>query len=109
MTTLLALPLTAGTEAKFDVADILSATGEMVGSAWCLPGRNPDLSEEERPKVAAARAAEIVRRVNLHDELVEALRAAENFIVGFEGDSMQEGIADLLALMREAIAKAEAR
>jgi len=102
MTTLLELPLTAGTQAKFDVADILSATGEMVGSAWCLTGRNPDLSEEERPKVAAARAAEIVRRVNLHDELVEALRFyMENALDGY-GNNLSARAAAVLAKLESA-------
>lgn len=40
-------------------------------------------------------------------ELVEALRKAEAFISGFEGDELQEGIDDLLSGIRAAIAKAE--
>lgn len=44
----------------------------------------------------------------VHDMLA-ALRQAEDFIAGFEGDEMQEGIDELLAATRSAIAKAEGR
>ena len=37
-------------------------------------------------------------------KMFEALKAAENFIAGFEGDEMQDGIDALLELVRGAIA-----
>lgn len=40
-------------------------------------------------------------------ELLEALRAAEDFMAGFEGDELQEGIDERLTTVRAAIAKAE--
>lgn len=40
-------------------------------------------------------------------DLLAELRKAESFIAGFEGDELQEGIAELLAGIRAAIAKAE--
>ena len=39
-------------------------------------------------------------------ELLEALQSAEAFIAGFEGDELQEGVSELLAGIRTAIAKA---
>lgn len=36
-------------------------------------------------------------------DLVDALRAAEAFVRGFEDDPLQEGVADLLATMRAAL------
>ncbi len=42
-------------------------------------------------------------------DMLAALKKAESFISGFEGDELQEGIADLLAGIRAAIAKAEGR
>lgn len=40
-------------------------------------------------------------------DMLAQLHKAESFIAGFEDDDMQEGIADLLAGIRGAIAKAE--
>lgn len=40
-------------------------------------------------------------------DMLAALKKAESFISGFEGDELQEGISDLLAGIRAAIAKAE--
>ena len=51
----------------------------------------------------------IVRAANAHDDMLTALRSAESFISGFEGDEVQEGIDELLAGIRGAIAKAEGR
>lgn len=42
-------------------------------------------------------------------ELLDALRAAENFMAGFEGDELQDGIDQRLATVRAAIAKADGR
>jgi hypothetical protein len=39
--------------------------------------------------------------------LLHALKLAEDFMAGFEGDELQEGIGDRLAAIRAAIAKAE--
>jgi transcriptional regulator with XRE-family HTH domain len=39
--------------------------------------------------------------------MLAALHRAEAFILGFEDDDTQEGIADLLGVIRDAIAKAE--
>lgn len=40
-------------------------------------------------------------------DMLAALKKAESFISGFEDDDLQEGIADLLAGIRAAIAKAD--
>lgn len=42
-------------------------------------------------------------------DMLAELRKAESFISGFEGDETQEGISDLLAGIRAAIAKAGGR
>jgi hypothetical protein len=42
-------------------------------------------------------------------DMLSELRKAESFISGFEGDDLQEGIAELLAGIRGAVAKAEGR
>lgn len=44
----------------------------------------------------------------MSDAIVAALSAAESFILGFEGDELQEGIPELLAAVRAAKAEAEA-
>lgn len=41
-------------------------------------------------------------------DMLDALRLAESFITGFEGDELQDGIDERLATIRAAIAKAEA-
>lgn len=51
-------------------------------------------------------AGEIATALNAHDDLVAALREAESFMAGFEGDELQEGIDAKLATTREALAKA---
>lgn len=59
--------------------EITDARGHNVLDAWFLASEDgPDavLTEAEHEARAAARAAEVVRRVNLHDELIEALRIA---------------------------------
>lgn len=43
------------------------------------------------------------------DPVLSALRAAENFISGFEGDEVQEGIGETLALIRSTIQTVESR
>ena len=40
-------------------------------------------------------------------DMLPALRKAESFIAGFEGDELQEGIDEMLSEIRAAIAKAE--
>ncbi len=99
--TILNLPL----KASSDDRTISEASGSILADVWW----HDDTPNNKWDADAKARAAEIVRRVNLHDELVEALQAAENFIVGFEDDDMQEGIPELLAQIRAAIARQEAR
>ena len=39
--------------------------------------------------------------------MLDALRTAEEFIAGFEGDEMQEGVDDMLQAMRAAIVAAD--
>lgn len=43
--------------------------------------------------------------VDLDESPLAALKAAERFVAGFEGDEMQEGVDELLAQMRAAIQK----
>lgn len=45
----------------------------------------------------------------VREKLVDALRKAEIFISGFEGDETQESITELLSGIRATIAKAEGR
>lgn len=42
-------------------------------------------------------------------DVLSALKMAENFMSGFEGDELQDGIDEKLAQIRAAIAKAEGR
>lgn len=42
-------------------------------------------------------------------DLLDALRTAESFMAGFEGDELQDGIDERLAAIRAVIAKAGAR
>lgn len=49
----------------------------------------------------------IVRAVNSHKDLLEALKIAEAFMGGFEDDETQVGIGKRLKWIRDAIAKAE--
>lgn len=65
-----------------------------------------DLKSEDDRMVAAwnRRAPDPVR-----EKLVDALRKAESFVSGFEGDELQERIDELLTGIRAAIAKAEGR
>jgi hypothetical protein len=58
-----------------------------------------DHTEDDAKEVEAAR--------NCVQEMLVALRAAEGFMAGFEGDELQDGIDERLALVRAAIAKAE--
>lgn len=53
--------------------------------------------------------SEGVREALLSSVLLEALRAAEAFMAGFEGDELQEGIDKRLAGIRAAITQAGAR
>lgn len=97
---------------------------------YIVQSGDPDLQVNEVAVLygrnSAQQAEEIVRWCNEYDELftaaqrlaferaefrierdalAAALRAAEGFIVGFEDDSTQEGIAELLAQIRAALAK----
>lgn len=50
---------------------------------------------------------EIDKRFPVRPAALDTLRKAESFISGFEGDELQEGIADLLSELRSAIKQAE--
>jgi hypothetical protein len=52
--------------------------------------------------IEAARQVEMTKR----DTLLAALKIAEDFMSGFEGDELQEGIDDKLAQIRAAITEA---
>lgn len=55
-------------------------------------------------------AAEIVRRVNLHDDLVEALRESTDLVPRISGDDpMAPALADWLRNVRAVLAKVEGR
>jgi hypothetical protein len=49
-----------------------------------------------------------VREALLSSLLLGALKSAESFMAGFEGDELQDGIDESLRLIRDAIAQAEA-
>lgn len=55
----------------------------------------------------AATVAALMNRGDLFDCLVAALKLAEDFMAGFEGDSLQVGIDERLRAVRAAIAQAE--
>ena len=59
--------------------------------------------------VSVDHALPIIRSANAHDDMLAALRKAEDFIAGFEDDDTQEGVLKLLQSIRAAIAKAEGR
>lgn len=58
-------------------------------------------TETDSKEVDAAKSA--------FEALLAALRTAESFISGFEGDEMQDGVDEMLATIRGAIAKAEGK
>lgn len=51
--------------------------------------------------------ADIGTLADLATDLLAALKAAEAFIATFEGDDTQDGMAELLEMVREPIAEAE--
>ena len=63
-----------------------------------------------RAAVAAESApiSEAIRHQFVSSMLLGALKSAESFMAGFEGDELQEGIDERLRLIRDAIAQAEA-
>jgi hypothetical protein len=60
-------------------------------------GANPDAPEGSQAWALAQVDAAVAK-------LIEQTAAAEQFIAGFEGDEIQEGIGDLLATLRAALA-----
>lgn len=48
-------------------------------------------------------AEEVAKRINAFDPMLDALRIAERFMAGFEGDELQEGVDDQLRAIRSAI------
>jgi len=58
--------------------------------------------------IAPRNAEFIVRACNAHAQLVAALLVADDFMSGFEGDDMQEGIDTKITQVRRALAAAGA-
>lgn len=72
--------------------------------------REEIIREDDAERVVTTKAAR-KRRARLNaaaQELLEALRIAEAFMAGFEGDKQQVGIDEMLSMVRAAIAKAGA-
>lgn len=93
--------LTTDRDGTEDVAIIRDAAGETLATS--RPFWLPEDDEPTPPTLAAMRAMVAAPK------LLEALEAAESFIRGFEDDELQEGIDDLLAGIRTAIAEATGR
>ena len=56
--------------------------------------------------IAPRNAAFIVRACNSHEPLVAALKVADKFLSGFEGDELQDGIDSKITQIRRALAAA---
>jgi hypothetical protein len=106
--TILNLPL----KASSDDRTISEASGSILADVWW----HDDTPNNKWDADAKARAAEIVRRCNAHDELVEALRGLMNtggvrlMLAGLAkgvGTAHQDGLAVRAA--ESALAKVEAR
>ena len=82
-------------------AVILNDEGHYIGEVTWMQG----YSFLDEAKTKAERIATAYRFAASND-ILEQLQKAEDFISGFEGDEMQEGIDDLLSGIRAAIAKA---
>lgn len=71
-------------------------------------GKRPPFPFDDLKFTLEQAAATIERKQALANlRTVTALRRAESFISGFEGDELQEGIDDLLSEIRAAIKQAE--
>ncbi|ANH08566.1 hypothetical protein [Shinella sp. HZN7] len=86
---------------KFAVARVrvANAEGDPILSAW-LPGADAIIAK-------FARGADVPKPLSgtgSGDAVLDALRRAESFMTGFEGDPLQEGIDDDLEAIRSAIA-----
>ena len=75
----------------YDAYGINDADGEPVCEFW---RKGSAANAANRALIAAA------------PELLEALNLAEGFIAGFEDDELQEGMPEMLAQIRTALAKA---
>ncbi len=76
--------------------------GAMVnGQTKCIAEAFGRVSVDGRPNAEAN-----ARLIAAAPDLLAALASAESFISGFEGDEIQEGVDELLAAVRAAIAKA---
>lgn len=92
---ILNLPLAARKEDR----TILEATGSILADVWW----HDDAPNNKWNADANARAAEIVRRVNLHDDLVEALRLAREAHLAGDADALAGILAgDVVASLLEA-------
>lgn len=66
---------------------------------------SPPYGSRETIKAWPANAAFIVKAVNAHKDLHDALELAEGFMSGFEDDESQENMKWLLATIRAALKK----
>jgi hypothetical protein len=75
-------------------------------------GRHPNWCEVTGPNGLSINGhfgIEVARVIAATPNALAALKIAEDFMSGFEGDELQDGIDDKLATIRAAIAKAEGR
>lgn len=75
-------------------------------------GRHPEWCEVTGPAYLSINGhfgIEVAHIIAAAPNVLAALRIAEDFMSGFEGDELQDGIDEKLATIRAAIAKAEGR
>jgi len=110
--TILNLPLTSNDEGQ-----IIDAQGREIADCWAVDERGNIRVNDSTVPAMQATAAEIVRRVNLHEELVEALREAKDAAQAFTDpeDEMPQDTGEFrdlkesLIRIRAVLAKVEAR
>jgi len=85
---------------KQNVLDVLRAAGDSLTYA-------ADVLEAPANAYMRELARDMGEAWDTVSALVGALKGAEGFVSGFEDDGMQEGVTDMLAAIRAAIARAK--
>lgn len=97
----------AGAIAEALLTDLQQHVELGVGTHGFMTSQPGDVLKVEEEAAIYGNADE--ERSPEHAAMLGALRRAESFISGFEGDELQEGIDEMLAGIRGAIAEAEGK
>lgn len=93
-----------------DDGTLIDARGHEIADLWVIDENGRMRVSDASEAAMRERAAEIVRRCNLHDELVEALRESTDLVPRISGDDpMGPALADWLRNVRSVLAKVEPR